>query len=175
MPGKMKLAIYARLASMAVFPLATLAAALMQRSLLAIVLIALAMTAMHAIAMPARARVALRGQGNLVRMLVQVFLGRFFLAAIVFVAVLGISALFGEISLARAIGWPDFWLAAGTLGVSTGLMVFARRLMGEQAGDIEAKLRRASPGQGHASGAAGEGDVIDGEFERIDPKDDAPD
>ena len=172
MLANLQWAIWMRLAGAAVFPLAVVLAALLQRSLLSVVLIALAMTIGRWLVL----RRSLPDGAGVASRLLSIFASRLIPSGIVFIAVVGLAALFRDTSLAREIGGIDLALALVPLALSLALNLAFGSVVEAQREGVESlfnqtnnRFRRPGPND------SAEGPIIEGEYERVDDdEDDGP-
>ncbi|NBC21639.1 MAG: hypothetical protein GVY06_11445 [Alphaproteobacteria bacterium] len=168
MLANLQWAIWLRVLGSAVFPLAVILAALLERSLLSVVLIALAMTAGRWLALRHHPSMA----GRTASRLLAIFASRLIPSAILFIAVLGVSALFKETSLVREIGLVDMALALIPLGMSVAISRFFGSILDSRRQAMETLFRTESARRSRPDET--EGPIIEGEYERLDDDEDGP-
>jgi len=87
-----------------------------------------------------------------------------------FIAVLGVSALFRETSLVREIGLVDMALALVPLGMSVAISRFFGSILDSRRQAMETLFRTESARRSRPDET--EGPIIEGEYERLDDDED---
>lgn len=168
MLASLQWAIWLRVIGAAVFPLAVILAALFERSLLSIVLIAAGMTFGRWLVL----RRSLSGRTGQFAKLLTIFTSRLIPSAILFIAIVGLAALFRETSLAREIGMIDLALALVPLALSIPLNWALGHIVETQRETVETLFNQSEgPFRRDSGPSAGEGPIIEGEFEHVDDDD----
>lgn len=168
MLASLQWAIWLRVIGAAVFPLAVILAAILERSLLTVVLIAGTMTLGRWLVL----RRSLAEEAGSARKLLAVFASRLIPSAILFIAIVGLAALFRETSLAREITMIDLALALVPFALSIPLNWVLSRAVETQRETVETLINPSKgPFRRDTGPKSGEGPIIEGEFERVDDDD----
>lgn len=159
----LKFAVALKAIALLVFPMAVIAAAILQRSVILLAGFALVMVIINIIQKQTAA--AQLGQPAIISVpgIVTGFAVRFGAMVGFFVVLIGIMAMFRETSLARGFGQIDALLLLIPAVISIGASAISRRLFGVQMQDTVAGLRAAfNTSQGRPAQADGE--IIEGEI-----------
>lgn len=164
--ARLKLAVAVRIAALVVLPLACLAAAILERSFLVVVLFAAAVTAAGYIVDLGQRKAA--GARATPRILAG-FVGGVAGGMALFILTLGILALFRETDLIDRPTSSD-WLAVGCVFLLTlGLRWSAAALFGDEVRSARVHLQSIM-GRGTSPSTQPDGDIIEGEvIDRPDP------
>lgn len=159
----LKFAVALKAIALLVFPMAVIAAAILQRSVILLAGFALVMVIINIVQKQTAA--AQLGQPPVISIagIVTGFAVRFGAMVGFFVVLIGIMAMFRETSLARGFGQTDAVLLLIPAAISVGASAISRRIFGVQMQDTVAGLRAAfSTSQGGPAEADGE--IIEGEI-----------
>jgi hypothetical protein len=159
----LQLALGLRLATLLAFPFGVVLVALMQRSLLMVVLLAAAMVGVSLVERVRLARLTGSPAPLSLAAILPGFAVRLGGLAGLFIVLLGLLALFRDTSLARSLGPEDAAIFLGVTGFALAANAISARIATREVGSalsaLNAAYDQAGPGP-----AAMDGEIIEGEF-----------